>query len=423
MFSALDADGDAITALELWDGNGGGFLRINGVRQSSNTPIPVAPADLGGVSYVGESPGQDALFVRASDGFALGAWASWTITIMPNSAPIAAPASATQVVATGQTVQVSSLFSASDSDGDAITSYRFWDSNGGGRFELNGVSLAAAQWIEIGAANLANVVYRGGASQGSEQVWVQAYDGTAWSTSSATWTMQSQRTTNVLPVIAGPAAKNVGQSEWTQLTTFLGVSDADADTLARFEVRDNNTTAGSGVLWYSGANLAAGSVVVVNTNQLSNIWARGGANNGTDAMEIRAYDGIGWSGWKSFDLVTRLPNRAPVVTPAATLQGVGTGLTVAASSLVNVSDAEGDAMTKYQIWDPAGAGRFEFQNGTPLAAGQWVEVSAANFATMVYRGGATQGSESIWLQASDGTAWSGSATWTMRSTARPTSCR
>jgi hypothetical protein len=51
-----------------------------------------------------------------------------------NPASILAPATA------GQIFDVSSLFTASDPDGDAITQYDFWDTgDGGGHYLVNGV--------------------------------------------------------------------------------------------------------------------------------------------------------------------------------------------------------------------------------------------------------------------------------------------
>jgi len=103
--------------------------------------------------------------------------------------PVATPRSANFALAYNRPAAASSLFSASDADGDAITQYEFWDSGaGGGHFRVNGVNQAAGVAIPVSAANLALTDYQGGASAGSELVWVRANDGSGWG-AWASWNM------------------------------------------------------------------------------------------------------------------------------------------------------------------------------------------------------------------------------------------
>ncbi len=57
------------------------------------------------------------------------------------------------------TVAASSLFTASDPDGDAITTYAFQDT-GSGHFVLNGVVQANNQEIDVTAAQLSQLSYQ-----------------------------------------------------------------------------------------------------------------------------------------------------------------------------------------------------------------------------------------------------------------------
>ncbi len=77
------------------------------------------------------------------------------------------------------TVAASSLFTASDSDGDAITSYALKDS-GNGHFVLNGVAQANNQEIDVTAAQLSQLTYQ--SAGGTDQLQVRVNDGTFWST-------------------------------------------------------------------------------------------------------------------------------------------------------------------------------------------------------------------------------------------------
>ncbi|MGZ3039550.1 hypothetical protein, partial [Pseudomonas aeruginosa] len=75
----------------------------------------------------------DTLWVRANDGLAWGAWTSFTATPGPDRPPVV---TASNVTAThGETSTLATtLFTASDPDGDTITQYAFWDTGGNGHW-------------------------------------------------------------------------------------------------------------------------------------------------------------------------------------------------------------------------------------------------------------------------------------------------
>ena len=81
-----------------------------------------------------------------------------------------------------------------DSDGDAITKYQFWDDNqttsasddhpaidNTGYFTVNGVRQSAGTAIDVSADQLANTNFLKATAGGQEVLWVRAYDGTDWS--------------------------------------------------------------------------------------------------------------------------------------------------------------------------------------------------------------------------------------------------
>ena len=74
---------------------------------------------------------------------------------------------------------------------------------------------------------------------------------------------------------------------------------------------------------------------------------------------MRAYDGLVWSAWQPFT-ASPYANHAPVVNapnfPATHLQNI------AARALFAVTDADGDSITKYQVWDST----------SDPASGHWV---------------------------------------------------
>src|SRR5690606_39175081 len=70
---------------------------------------------------------------------------------------------------------------------------------------------------------------------------------------------------------------------------------------------------------------------------------------GVETMWVRAFDGTAWSTWDTFTLTSAQPNRAPVVSVADQKLALNEWKTI--SSWINVSDADGDAMVRYEFWD------------------------------------------------------------------------
>jgi hypothetical protein len=69
---------------------------------------------------------------------------------MANTLPVV---KASSLAAThGESFAASSLFTASDADGDTLTTFAFWDSTGNGHFVVNGVAQPANFEIDVSAA-------------------------------------------------------------------------------------------------------------------------------------------------------------------------------------------------------------------------------------------------------------------------------
>ncbi|HEX9875714.1 MAG TPA: calcium-binding protein, partial [Gammaproteobacteria bacterium] len=243
LFSVTDADDDAIIEYELWDDTaGGGYFTVGGVEQTNN-PIPVTAAQLADAEYVGGAdPGTEQVWVRANDGLEWGAWEPWNMTTalhIPNAAPEATPAAATQTVLLGQSVGASSLFSVLDADGDPVAQYELWDSTAGnGHFAVNGVEQAVNASIVVAAADLANTDFVGSASSGSDLVWVRATDGQSYGAWKS-WSMNSwPHLTNAAPVAEAQNATLL-TAEAVAAASLFSVSDADGDAPAQYEFWDD----------------------------------------------------------------------------------------------------------------------------------------------------------------------------------------
>src|SRR5439155_797161 len=124
-------------------------------------------------------------------------------------------------------------------------------------------------------------------------------------------------------------------------------------------------------------------------------------------------DGQTWSDWKSWNMQSspHLTNAAPVVSAAD--NGLLRGEAVSASSLFSVSDADGDPIASYQLWDDVNGGGYFTVNGVQQAAGQAIDVSNSDLTNTQYVGAANASTEQVWARANDGIAWGPWKNWLM----------
>ena len=157
LFTAVDPNGDTITTYALKDVTGNGHFVVNGVVQAAtNVEIDLTPAQLAQTTYQAGSI-SDQIAIRASDGTLWSPWTSSTVavpivTVPVNQAPVVTTPGTT--LSHNQTVAASSLFTASDPDGNPITTFALKDVTGNGHFVVNGV---------VQATNVGNRPHRGAA--------------------------------------------------------------------------------------------------------------------------------------------------------------------------------------------------------------------------------------------------------------------
>ncbi|HET7085131.1 MAG TPA: M10 family metallopeptidase C-terminal domain-containing protein [Rhizomicrobium sp.] len=416
LITVSDPDGDAITRYQLWDSTNdpnSGYFVVNGVVQPAWTVIDITAAQLAQTSFVAGTVG-DNLQIRASDGAAWSAadtvrWAPFTVTVPVNHAPVLTTADKT--LSHGQTVAASSLFTVSDPDGDAITRYQLWDSTNdpnSGHFVVNGVAQAAWTVIDITAAQLAQTSFVAGTV--GDNLQIRASDGAAWSAADTVrWAPFAVTVPANSPPVLTTANKNLTHGQSVTLSSLFTVSDADGDTMTRYQLWDSTNDPNSGHFVVNGVAQSAWTVIDVTAAQLTQTSFVAGTVG--DNLQIRAFDGLAWSAadtvrWAPFT-VTVPVNHAPVLTTSDTT--VPHGQSVPASSLFTVSDPDGDAMTRYQLWDSTNtpnSGYFVV-NGQVQPAWTVIDITAAQLAQTSFVAGNPLGtSDGIQIRAFDGAAWS-----------------
>src|SRR5205814_1915008 len=129
-------------------------------------------------------------------------------------------------------LQASSLFSVSDSDGDAMAKDQKSDASaGGGYFIVNGIAQTNAL-VHITSAQLAATTFQ--AAAGTDNLYVRAFDGTAWSSDNGVgWTpFHVSGPVNHAPVITAPDVAATAGHTLLQASSLFSVSDSDGDSMA-----------------------------------------------------------------------------------------------------------------------------------------------------------------------------------------------
>ncbi|MGY4629097.1 hypothetical protein [Bradyrhizobium sp. USDA 4486] len=395
LFLASNVAGHSISQYDVWDtGAGGAYMSLNGQKLASQTDNLLTPAQLVVALYQSGSGNTDTLFLRASDGSFWSSWAKVTVTFPIDNAPVATAPNITAMH--GQaSVAASSLFTVSDADGDTITQYALWDTNGNGHWIVNGAAQAANAEVDITAAQLAQTSYQFGSA--ADQLWVRAYDGILW----GAWVpFTATPYANHPPmVVASDVAATHNQN--IAASGLFTATDVDGDTIANYQLWDSTTDPSSGHWVVGGVSQGSNVAIDVSAAQLATTTFQSGS--GSDDLWVRANDGTLWGAWKEFHVNAPIDN-APVVN-ASDVNAIH-GQNIAAGTLFTASDADHDAITGYQFWDStadSASGHFVVA-GAAQPSNQSIDVSAAQLANASFQSGS--GSDDLWVRAFDGTKWS-----------------
>jgi VCBS repeat-containing protein len=220
-----------------------------------------------------------------------------TVNVLPPADTPPTVAVSDKTATHGQVLAASSLFSASDADGDTLTQFDFWDTGtGGGHFVLNGVAQGTNQSIVVSASQLAQLSYQSGS--GADTLWVRANDGTQWSSWSSSFTVTA-------PVDTGPVVTptNFSISSFANqsfaASSLFTYSDPFGSPATQYDVWD--TGDGGGHFALNGIPLPANQDNIVSAAQLGQLTYQVGT--GTDTLWVKANDGTAWGDWsKSFTI-------------------------------------------------------------------------------------------------------------------------
>ncbi len=290
----------------------------------------------------------------------------------------------------GQSINVSSLVTFQDQDGDAPQSYRLLDrftSGLTGNFVLDGVRQPSGAFFEVTPAEFSRLEYTGGTfGPLDEPILISASDGTSFS-AVATFNITTLENSNapVLRVsnVTGRAGASVNARS---LFTF---TDVEGDDLATVTFTDNGAIANGNFFSIDGVEQTAQQSFTVGFDLVESgrVTYTLGSAAVSETFRINASDGTN-TGQQVIGTGTGLVLPQIAVAPA-----VGNDFTIETLDRVNVNTLitqtdGGPPLDRFQIFDPntdALSGGFEL-DGAALQQGIIHQLNAAQFNRLVFVG-------------------------------------
>lgn len=339
------------------------------------------------------------------------------VGLSQNHAPVVTAASANVAATVGQSIALSSLFTASDADNDTLI-YMIYDASttgSHGHLVVNGTTVAAGTPYWVTQAQLAQTSFVAGALGTSDDIRMIAYDGQAYSGGGVwTKTLVTASGTDSAPQMALPegAAIVANPGSSVPISSLFSATDADGDTLS-YLIYDGTTTAGHGHFVVNGTVVPQATPYWVTPAQLSQTTFVVGSAGVTDDVRMIAYDGQAYSDGGTWSKISMLADTPPQITlPSGSSVSASAGQSFAVGSLFSGNDADGDTLT-YLIYDgttTTGHGYFTV-NGTvvPQATPYWV--TQAQLAQTTFVAGSAGVSDDVRMIAYDSHVYSSSGVW------------
>jgi autotransporter passenger strand-loop-strand repeat protein len=252
----------------------------------------------------------------------------------------------------GQSVAASTLFSASDSDGDAIAQYAVFDAtSGGGHFVVGGTPMpSGVSGFYITPQQYLTTTFVAGPNGSTDHIYVAAFDSV----------QEGPVTSFYVSALIDPApvitASNYQISKGqisVAASSLFTASDPDGDAVTRYAVFD--ATPGSGYFAVGGTPMPSGALGFYLTPQqyLATTFVPGPSGS-SDHIYVAAFDGTQEGPAASFNVTA--PIDSPPVVTASNVQLPKGQTTVAAPSLFTASDPDGDAVTQFAVFDATSGG-------------------------------------------------------------------
>ena len=378
------------------NGAGGGAFEINGSPQQANVWHEVPRLQLASVTYRGG-------FVQATEGFSVQVFDGFVWSNVASSQITTGNQRPNLIASNGRVgpferTPIIHQISYFDPDGDAAVRYEFIDRNPlqqGGHFELRGQRLPSAQWLSVSAAELPDLLYRGGTFGPQEEVVsMRVFDGFSFS-SVVDFTMRTTTAPVIEPIITDVVAR-----EKVLASTLFNFTDADGDQPFSYLFVDRRPNQNGGYFEFKGQRMPSAVWFTVPANEINQLYYVGGTfGPQSENVGILAYDGFQWSDIVDVRVNTIPRPSATIISPSVQIQAnhylnVATGRT--ANSIISPQEGNpqpflqlSDTVERISIKDNASnhnGGHFVFK-GVRMPSDTWFNVNVAELDQLEYRGG------------------------------------
>jgi VCBS repeat-containing protein len=385
LFSATDPGGYAITHYYFYDKTpGSGYWALNGVAQPSNQVLKITPAELPQMTFHSATTGGDDLLVCADNPYSESRWTEFYVNAPVISPPVVT-ASTVTAGTPGQVFAATSLFSATDPGGNAITEYYFYDKTAGsGYWALNGIAQPSNQVLKVDPAQLSQVTFHS-ATTGGDDLLVCADN----PYSESRWTEFYVNAPVISPPVVTASTVTAGvPGQVLAATSLFSATDPGGYAITEYYFYDK--TAGSGYWALNGIAQPSNQVLKVDPAQLSQVTFHSATTGGDDLL-VCADNPYSESRWTEF--YVNAPVISPPVVTANTVTATTPGQVFSATSLFSATDPGGYPITHYYFYDKTPGGGYWALNGVAEPSNQVLKITPAELSQMTFHTATTGGDD------------------------------
>lgn len=326
-----------------------------------------------------------------------------------NAAPVVKKRGDGIFVAPGAGISVAAGFEISDANGDnTITQFKVTDgSNGASTGYLFYNNAPTSQVVVYSWEEFRKIRFYGGSSVSTDQITVQVSDGQASTSLTLPFTTRSINQ-NPAPKITVLSEPTLTAKTTVNLSSYVTVSDPSGDNfLVGIWVKDNNSDPTSGYIYYNNTPYQQGGEIFVDSlTKFKNIQFVSGSVSGTDKLSFNASDGYTFGGIVDVNFKTK-ENATPVINVLVNETKLTPGQSVALSSLIKITDADGNStITDIGIRDintASNSGYLKYK-GDRITDGTNLKLSSVNDLSQVqFIAGTSNVSDVIRITAKDNT--------------------
>ena len=208
---------------------------------------------------------------------------------------------ADQTVKAGSSLNLGEILSSKMANGSSYSWINVYDATGGNNFVKSGVEIDASAGAWVSSSDLANTVIKADNQASEQTLWIQTYDGAAFSA----WDSLTFTTTGSAAAVAQPvgsiADQTVAAGSSLNLSEILSSTNADGGSYSWFNVYD--ATGGNNFV-KNGVEIDASAGAWVSASDLANTTIKGDSQASEQTLWFQTYEAGIYSDWDSLILTT-----------------------------------------------------------------------------------------------------------------------